>query len=81
MAPVPYSLFMPLTNQEQMFFCLLFIAGCMPSPSPGEKTVTTDTIATTAIAPGEQHMVMPAGSLPENCHSLFPGHEQLREED
>lgn len=72
---------MPLTNQEQMFFCLLFIAGCMPSPSPGKKMITTDTIATAAIVPAEQHMVMPADSLPvdiEEDSLIIPADAEIR---
>ncbi|HWV70019.1 hypothetical protein [Chitinophaga sp.] len=74
-------LFMPLTNQEQMFFCLLFIAGCMPPPSPEEKTITKDTVATAVIAPSEQQMVMPADSLPVDIEedSLFiPADAEIR---
>ncbi|HEY8955069.1 hypothetical protein [Chitinophaga sp.] len=72
---------MPFTNQEQLFFCLLFIAGCMPSPSPGKKTVTTDTIITAAMAPAEQQMVMPADSLPvdiEEDSLVIPADAEIR---
>ncbi|MEZ2444695.1 hypothetical protein AB6805_23380 [Chitinophaga sp. RCC_12] len=47
------------TNLEQLTLCLLLFAGCVPAPSP-EKKVTADTVA----LPTEQHMIMPADSLP-----------------
>ncbi|WP_436490877.1 hypothetical protein [Chitinophaga sp. ARDCPP14] len=50
---------MPFTNLEQLSLCLLLFAGCVPAPSP-EKKVTADTVA----LPTEQHMIMPADSLP-----------------
>ncbi len=50
---------MPFTNLEQLTLCLLLFAGCVPAPSP-EKKVTADTVA----LPTEQHMIMPADSLP-----------------
>ncbi|MFX1705127.1 hypothetical protein PV783_14290 [Chitinophaga sp. CC14] len=68
---------MPFTNLELLSLCLLLLAGCVHSPSPGKKTLTADTVA----LPAEQHMIMPAGSRPvdiEEDSMFIPADAEIR---